>query len=80
MGIFTHVIPVNYMHNPEFESIDIIGRDMTKSQNRGVRPRVRRGRRRRFAHALSNPVPAHTATPFASVTESDTISKIVDRS
>ena len=27
-----HVIPVNYMYNPEFESIDIIGRDMAKSQ------------------------------------------------
>ena len=27
-----HVIPVNYMYNPEFESIDIIGREMTKSQ------------------------------------------------
>jgi pyridoxamine 5'-phosphate oxidase family protein len=27
-----HVIPVNYMYNPEFESIDIIGREMAKSQ------------------------------------------------
>lgn len=26
-----HVIPVNYMYNPEFECIDIIGRDMAKS-------------------------------------------------
>jgi pyridoxamine 5'-phosphate oxidase family protein len=27
-----HVVPVNYMYNPEFESIDIIGREMAKSQ------------------------------------------------
>jgi len=26
-----HVIPVNYMYNPAFECIDIIGRDMVKS-------------------------------------------------
>lgn len=26
-----HVIPVNYMYNPEFECIDIIGKEMTKS-------------------------------------------------
>jgi pyridoxamine 5'-phosphate oxidase family protein len=26
-----HVVPVNYMYNPEFECIDIIGREMTKS-------------------------------------------------
>jgi pyridoxamine 5'-phosphate oxidase family protein len=26
-----HVVPVNYMYNPRFECIDIIGRDMTKS-------------------------------------------------